>query len=141
MDLDDRFWSKVEKTETCWLWIACLNRDGYGLFGFERKVWRAHRLVYTKLVSPIPSGLEIDHLCRARACVNPAHLEAVKHHENVRRGELKNVKGGKLFCEKGHAFTPENTYLNTHAGQLRRRCKLCKSNYQKKRNASRGKTI
>lgn len=87
--LADRFWEKVEKTETCWNWTASLNGNGYGQFALE--TWPlvlrgAHRIAYLLVVGPIPEGLDLDHLCRNRRCVNPAHLEPVTRQVNLRRG-------------------------------------------------------
>src|SRR3972149_6494085 len=70
----ERFWEKVDKTETCWLWIASINVDGYGRFYTrnkhtgKRKHWRAHRYSYVKFIGKIPKGLTLDHLCRVRNC-------------------------------------------------------------------------
>lgn len=85
--VDERFWSKVNKTETCWLWTAALDRHGYGVFGVAkgRGSARAHRVAYELVNGPIPGSLPLDHLCRVRACVNPAHLEPVTVAENNRR--------------------------------------------------------
>lgn len=69
----------------CWIWTGSKGEDGYGSVRYRRRVWRAHRAAYTILVGPIPAGLELDHLCRVRACVNPAHLEPVTGEENIRR--------------------------------------------------------
>lgn len=99
---DDKFWSLVEKTDSCWLWKGPIQHPskssvgGYGRFG--RKY--AHRYSYELANGPIPRGLEPDHLCRNRACVNPGHMEAVTHLENVRRGALAN----RPTCPKGHAY-------------------------------------
>jgi hypothetical protein len=70
----------------CWIWQRAINGAGYGAKWFAGKVCRAHRVYYERLVGPIPAGLELDHLCRVRACVNPAHLEPVPGRENTRRG-------------------------------------------------------
>lgn len=79
----ERFWEKVNKTKTCWLWIACKNKAGYGSFNGGEY---AHRFSYEELVGEIPKGLQIDHLCRVRHCVNPKHLEAVTNQVNGQRG-------------------------------------------------------
>lgn len=84
-DLTARFWSKVSKTDTCWLWTGTLDVKGYGQFWDGRVIARAPRFAYTFLVGPIPEGLTIDHLCRVVACVNPVHLEPVTSEENSRR--------------------------------------------------------
>lgn len=85
---EERFWRKLEKTETCWLWTAAKQQNGYGMFGTEpsSKVTTAHRYSYELHVGPIPEEMQIDHLCRVRACVNPAHLEVVTGLQNIRRG-------------------------------------------------------
>src|SRR4051812_43428872 len=70
----------------CWLWAGAKNDRGYPQVGHEGRTVYAHRLYYTLLVGAIPPGLDLDHLCRKRSCVNPQHLEPVTHAENVRRG-------------------------------------------------------
>lgn len=86
---DQRFWAKVDVAgaDECWLWIAYIDPHGYGRFrvGSSAPAALAHRVSYEFHVGPIPEGLDIDHLCFVRACVNPAHLEAVTHTENMRR--------------------------------------------------------
>ena len=81
-----RFWGKVNKTENCWLWVASLNKNGYGQFKLNRKMVSAHRLSYQWLIGQIPADLQLDHLCRVRNCVNPAHLEPVTILTNSLRG-------------------------------------------------------
>lgn len=87
----ERFWPKVRKEPSpsgCWIWTGAIRRgDGYGEFHARQGMSRlAHRVAYEPLVGPVPDGLQIDHLCRVRRCVNRAHLEPVTHAENVRRG-------------------------------------------------------
>ena len=77
--LYQRFWAKVNKTDTCWLWTAS-TLNGYGQIkagGRFGKILLAHRVAYEMLVGPIPEGLQLDHLCRVTLCVNPKHLEPV----------------------------------------------------------------
>lgn len=107
---EQRFWAKVNKTPGCWLWTAATSK-GYGSFGMpDRRQRLAHRLSYELLVGPIPEGLVLDHLCRVRNCVNPAHLEPVTAAENTRRGLLRTR------CHRGHVID------ETPTG---RRCKTC----------------
>lgn len=83
-----RFWARVERSDSCWLWTGSTTKAGYGMFGAGRRGMGnlyAHRYSYEWAKGPIPAGLHIDHLCRVRNCVNPAHLEAVTQGENNRR--------------------------------------------------------
>ena len=107
----EEFWSKVDRGDGCWLWQGRIAPNGYGRFSHGGKDLYAHRVAYELAGGVIPSGLQIDHLCRVRHCVNPAHLEAVTQRENLLRGEgltAQNARAG--VCKHGHEFTPENTY-------------------------------
>lgn len=120
--VERRFLAKVDRTGNggCWLFTGFVAPNGYGQS--QRKL--AHRLSYELYVGPIPEGTEIDHLCRVRHCVNPAHLEAVSHYENNRRGvgiSANNIR--KTHCVNGHEFTPENTRM--YRGW--RTCRKCKA--------------
>jgi hypothetical protein len=84
------FFRSVNSNGVCWEWSASLDRDGYGEFqeylvGGRNKKWRAHRWCWEFLVGPIPSGMQLDHICRNKACVMPDHLEVVTNAENMRR--------------------------------------------------------
>ena len=118
---DERFWPKVNKTETCWLWTAGCGSDGYGRLYVAGRHVLAHRFAYELLVGPIPEGLQIDHLCRVRLCVNPAHMEPVTQQENIRRGESGRWQLAKTHCPQGHPYDTENT--NLYRGM--RYCRSC----------------
>ncbi len=78
----------VDQETGCWLWTGATDGSGYGRAYWQGQRPRAHRLTYELLLSPVPDGLVLDHLCRNRACVNPAHLEPVTHAENCRRAGI-----------------------------------------------------
>lgn len=114
------FWAKVDKTDTCWLWTGSKTTRGYGRVSWDRRTTGAHRVSYQALVGPIPEGLELDHLCRVKHCVNPDHLEPVTHSENVRRGVAARPPSER--CRNGHLRTMENTEHNA-AGWIQ--CRIC----------------
>jgi hypothetical protein len=126
--LEERIWAKVEKTATCWLWRAGLTTGGYAMIcrsGEGGKPVLVHRWMYEHFTGPIAPGLQLDHLCRVRRCVNPAHLEVVTPQENNRRSESPSAKNAvKTHCKHGHEFTTENTYLDSEGSRL---CRLCQS--------------
>ena len=130
MFVEDRFWSKVNKTDTCWLWLSSLTQ-GYGSFWMNGKPQRAHRIAYELRKGPIPESMELDHLCRNRACVNPAHLQPVDHRTNVLRGaSLMAMRAKQTYCKQGHAFDVLNTYYSLMGT---RRCRRCRAECEKKR--------
>ncbi|MGI9402887.1 MAG: HNH endonuclease signature motif containing protein [Hyphomicrobium sp.] len=112
-----------EPNSGCWLWTGACNRDGYAQFALNGARNGGHRFSYELFVGPIPEGLQIDHLCRVRCCVNPAHLEPVTQRENARRGNVGQNNKSKTHCPKGHPYTPDNTYV-TPVG--RRDCMECR---------------
>jgi hypothetical protein len=82
-DLSERFWAKVNKTDTCWLWTAGTTHSGYGSIRVKGKALRAHRVAYEMLVGPIPEGAVLMHSCDTPACCNPAHLSIGSQRENI----------------------------------------------------------
>lgn len=125
---EERYWPKVERREDdeCWPWLGYLNRDGYGQFRGNGEVL-SHRFGYAVTVGPIPEGLTLDHLCRNRACQNPAHLEPVTMRENALRGNgFPAVNAAKTRCKRGHEFTPENTYIYRAHNFTSRVCRACR---------------
>ncbi len=118
----ERFRKKyVVNLEGCWLWTGSVGKTGYGRLGGPGT--SAHRRSYMMAVGPIPDGLELDHLCRVRCCVNPDHLEPVTHQENVRRGISGHLERATTHCPKGHPYDDKNTY-HTPAGK--RDCRECR---------------
>lgn len=122
-----RFWSKVDRTGACWLWTAATHDEGYGRFWDGARLVPAHRWAYLSLVGPIPEGLHLDHLCRTRACVNPAHLEPVTPRENTLRAPVTRARAGQVACVHGHAFTPGNTITKPNGTRKCRECAKARS--------------
>lgn len=112
----------------CWLWLNSTDRDGYGFFKLKGKTRLAHRVAYEHYVGPIPAGFELDHLCRHRGCVNPTHLEAVTHVENVRRGNAGKLEAAKTHCPKGHPYAGDNVERNRKGW---RQCVTCRREYSR----------
>ena len=106
----------------CWLWTGCVRSDGYGSVRFAGRVTYPHRVVYEFIRGPVPEGLTLDHLCRVRHCVNPAHLEAVTHKENCLRGTSPlAVNAARTHCPRGHAYDEANTLYD----RGKRTCREC----------------
>jgi hypothetical protein len=127
----DRFWDKVDRKgdDECWEWKACKS-EGYGRLGLKYRSGMvfAHRLAYMLFKGDIPEGMQIDHLCRNRACCNPNHLEIVTSKENTLRGiGITATNARKIHCPNGHEYdiTSQHGY---------RRCSICKKEYDYKRH-------
>ena len=136
----ERFWSKVEKTDSCWVWVGARNPSGYGTFAAgskknnSRRDWRAHRYAYTVEKGSIPAGLDLDHLCRNPSCVRPDHLEPVTHRVNILRGVgTASRNAAKTHCPQGHPYDEKNTYVSRTGARLCRACNRIKVSFYKKR--------
>lgn len=121
-DWEPRFYSRIVESPTgCWVWTGSRGPKGYGRFHFNGKGHRAHRFAYERLVGPIGS-LTLDHLCRNRLCVNPAHLEPVTNRENLLRGKGLTARNAQVTrCPQGHPYDEANTYRWSRERALARR--------------------
>ena len=135
----ERFQSKyiVDPVTGCWLWTACVNKDGYGHFRYKGKTLRAHRFSYESYVGPILDDKELDHKCHDdnckdgkfcwhRRCVNWQHIEPTEHGINARR----TGKAKRTHCPQGHPYSGDNLkveiYTSKRRGQIiARRCLAC----------------
>ena len=123
-----------EPNSGCWLWIgAWAGPKGYGSMGRDGKICKAYRVAYETFVGPIPPGLELDHLCRTPACINPKHLEPVTRSVNqFRRGQAITQ------CPRGHAYREPG--VGRHGPDGRRLCRVCHRDRERarKRQAAAG---
>lgn len=128
----DRFWAKVDKSGTCWIWTGNTNADGYGKFWHDGESGYAHRWSYEKHYRPLRAGETVDHLCRQTSCVNPDHLDAVSVMENSRRALFGTaVRGQKTTtCLRGHPKEPWNVYI--HGNHYH--CKECRRTEARERH-------
>ncbi len=122
------FWSRVEKTDGCWIWNGALDKDGYGAstvrVGGKRVGSQiAHVIAYEELVKPVPAGLQLDHKCRNRRCVNPDHLEPVTCAVNLERSDTLWAKSRRTgLCRNGHPRVPENIRTRKNG---KSDCRIC----------------
>lgn len=147
MDEQERFWMYVNKQgkphpifpTPCWEWTGSLIKGGYALFRLsstnpsQQEKILAHRYSFELTYYPIPEGMEIDHMCKTRHCVNPDHLDLVTRQENIDRSQ-------KSECLRGHPYSPENTKIKRSGKGYKRVCQLCQkiwsqTDIQRRRNA------
>lgn len=148
-----KFWAQVEVTGSCWLWLGRRDRDGYGYGPGCRGFSRAHRASYSYLVGPIPEGMQLDHLCRVKHCVNPDHLEPVTVQENNARRKKYNIKAdpnrAKItpdlqrqldgLCRKGHVLAEVGVLKSLRSnGSVRQQCRACQHDVQERYRRNRG---
>lgn len=121
---EPEFWSRVVKQpDGCWLWTGARTSAGYGNVRFKGRYWSAHRLSYSLGHGLPPDHLKMDHLCRVRLCVNPAHLEPVTDRVNILRGVGPSAfHAVKTHCPQGHEYDLLNTYVTSKGIRQCREC-------------------
>lgn len=130
---EQQFWPNVEFDPFggCWLWAGVVKKtNGYPNIWLNGRTDGAHRASHMHFNGPIAEGFDIDHRCRVRCCVNPAHLEAVTKLENNTRSFV--ATGKRQCCPRGHAYTPENTGFQVRKGYRCRYCRECRRIYGRK---------
>lgn len=128
MDDSSFFWSKadVRNENECWLWKRSLSTGGYPRYK-KGNIYYAHIYAYTITKGAIPDGLELDHTCLTRSCINPNHLEAITHQENMLRGNTFASKQSKqTHCKRNHSL--DNSYIHKN----RRLCRICRAQASRK---------
>lgn len=142
--IKDRIHDSVNITDTgfdtpCWLWKKSLIWSGYAKTWYQGKTVAAHRLSYEVFIGPIPDGLQVDHLCKIKHCVNPEHLEPVTPRTNVMRADTVAARNAaKTHCGEGHEYAGDNLLIVQTTGE--RRCRTCTNETARQyRNRQRGK--
>jgi hypothetical protein len=134
-----RVLAKIDYRGECWVWNGALAGPGYdegiGGRGYPQaklggKVRRVHRAVYEHFHGPIPERHDVDHTCRLRQCLNPEHLEAVPHRENLLRGDtITRHNAAVTACPKGHPYSGPNLYVDPRG---HRQCRECRRAAQRR---------
>jgi hypothetical protein len=105
--IPEAMWTRTGFAEGCWPWLGAQNANGYANLWHNRRYYTGHRFFFTVLVGDIPAGMQLDHLCRVRCCVNPAHLEPVTPRTNTLRGNSISARqAAQTRCVRGHLLPP-----------------------------------
>lgn len=138
--LEDRVADRFLVGDGCWEWTGRMQQSGYGVIDIQSIPRKAHRVVYEMMVGSIPVGLDLDHLCRNRRCVRPAHLEPVTRAENTRRGTAGRAAQERMrsitHCPKGHPYDDKNTRIAVQRGGYPNR--VCRACHRERMKARRG---
>lgn len=130
LDRFERYYKK--RPGICWEWVGGRNNKGYGMFYINKKNYLAHRISYALAKGDPEETLVIDHLCSNPPCINPEHLEAVSHSENVLRGKNPAARNRrKTHCQYGHPFEGDNIVRQDKRWNARS-CKICNANIKRR---------
>lgn len=135
-DMSDRLMTHIvlNPATGCWHWTGYVRKAGYGIINIRRNgknyPRHAHRVAYETFRGPVPEGMQVDHLCRRRDCINPSHMEVVTPGENTRRGIVAEVQrqrhAKRTHCKNGHLLSADNVYQGHCKGFPARGCKICR---------------
>lgn len=125
-----RFWDRVEKSDSCWLWTGAKVPDGYGTMSYEGVVRKTHRLSWLFVYGQVPLGMSVLHRCDNPPCVRPDHLFLGTQSDNMRdcasKGRRRVVRRFTEHCIRGHAWTPENVTWSSNKNGVHRICRACR---------------
>jgi hypothetical protein len=126
---------RCDQVGECGEWPKPRNQGGYGLMRYRGKQRGLHRVMFELLRGPIPAGMQLDHLCRNRACCNPWHLEVVTQRENIMRGvNFSAVNAAKTQCHNGHPLAADNLHIDSRG---KRSCRVCdRARHARRRRAT-----
>lgn len=135
-DQEERFMRQVYKEPTyqCWLWQGHIGKNGYGRWKPAGRSVSTHRWSYERFIGPIPEGLQIDHICNIKSCVNPEHLQPVTARVNVLKAKkgITSINAAKTHCVNGHPLFGANLRIYvTKDGKKSRVCKSCRQDRSK----------